>query len=138
MTRQALVVCPAVLATALLLHGVAKGAVVRFHFVPADGSNQLVLQPGPSGAAGEWRPWAGSSRREPYSGNLRPNQLVTFNHPYTCRQVVVPLAMPGDVPQIQHVRDRVVFNYGSYTITVQFLADGSADVIYNSGFFRDL
>jgi hypothetical protein len=29
--------------------------------------------------------------------------------------------------------NRVVYNYGSYTVEVQFLPDGSANVVYNSG-----
>jgi hypothetical protein len=31
---------------------------------------------------------------------------------------------------------RVIYNYGSDTVEVHFLPDGSVDVIYNSGLFR--
>jgi hypothetical protein len=37
---------------------------------------------------------------------------------------------------MEHVRDRVIYNYSGYTITAQFFPDGSADVVYDSGLFR--
>jgi hypothetical protein len=59
-----------------------------------------------------------------------------LTHPCTGQAVSVPLALPCDTPVIQHVRNSTVYNYGSYTVEVRFLADGSVDVIYNSGLLR--
>ena len=50
--------------------------------------------------------------------------------------VTVPVALPQGTPNIEYLARRVVYNYGSYTVSVLFLADGSVDVIYNSGFAR--
>jgi hypothetical protein len=133
--------CPwsAVLATLLTAAGgTARAHVVRFHYMPAVLCGQVAFAGGPGEVPAEWQPFLGSPRREPYHGCLRPTQLVTFRHPCNGGLVTVPLALPDDLPRIEHVRDRIVFNYGSYTVSVQFLPDGSVDVIYNSGFFRSL
>jgi hypothetical protein len=61
---------------------------------------------------------------------------VKFKHLCTGQAVTVPLALPVGTPVIQHVRQRIVYNYGSYTVEVRFLPDGSVDVIYNSGLLR--
>jgi hypothetical protein len=50
--------------------------------------------------------------------------------------VTVPLCLPEGTPRVEHVRDRIVYNYGSYTVEVRFLPDGSVDVLYSSGLFR--
>jgi hypothetical protein len=52
--------------------------------------------------------------------------------------VVVPLALPCGTPVIEHVWRRTVYNYGSYTVEVRFLPDGSVDVMYDSGLLRAL
>jgi hypothetical protein len=62
--------------------------------------------------------------------------MVTFCHPYTHSNVAVPLALPEGTPNILHGPDRITFNYGSYAVRVRFLADGSVDVVYDSGFLR--
>jgi hypothetical protein len=46
------------------------------------------------------------------------------------------LALPDGTPVIEHVRQRIVYNYGSYTVEVRFLPEGAVDVIYNSGLLR--
>jgi hypothetical protein len=63
---------------------------------------------------------------------------VTFGHPCTGQTVVVPLALPDSTPQMEYRPNRVIYNYGSYTVEVHFLANGLVDVIYNSGLFRAL
>ena len=125
-------------AAALLLASdrLATAARVRYHYVPTDGCDTTTLTPGGAGsAAGERVNWFGSVRQA-YDCPPRPTCRVAFRHPYTGRTVTVPLAMPGGTPRIEHVRNRIVFNYGSDTIEVRFLPDGSLDVIYNSGLLR--
>jgi hypothetical protein len=46
------------------------------------------------------------------------------------------LALPEGTPVIMHVWQGIVYDYGSYTVEVRFLSDGSVDVIYNSGLLR--
>lgn len=122
----------AVAALLLVSGGVAPAARVRYHFMPADGSGNTVLKPGP---AGERVSWFGPAR-EAVPPPPRPTCQVTFLHPYTGRTVTVPLALPLSTPRIEHVRNRIVFNYGSDTVEVRFLPDGSVDVIYNTGLLR--
>jgi hypothetical protein len=68
----------------------------------------------------------------------RPNQVVSFRHPATGTSVSVPVAFPLATPRVEYRAAQVVYNYGSYTITIRFLADGSVDVVYSSGPFRPL
>jgi hypothetical protein len=122
------------LAAGGLLFGAPRAALaerVRFHYVPAGGA---VLQPtGP----GERLSYFGAPL-EPFTKSMRATALVTFRHAYTGGPVTVPLALPDETPRIEYVANRVVYNYGSYTVTTVFLPDGAVDVIYDSGFLRPL
>ena len=122
-----------VLAMGLAGHGAA--AQVRFHYVPVDAAGNTSLQPLRSRGVGERVRWLGA-QREPYNNQPRPTHILTFQHPYTQRPITVPLSFPAGTPRIEHVRDRIIYNYGSYTVQARFLADGSVDVIYDSGLFR--
>jgi hypothetical protein len=77
----------------------------------------------------------GCTQHYPYPTATCP---LVFTHPCTGEQVRVPVALPAGTPRIEHVWHRIVFNYGSYTLEVRFLPDGSVDVIYNSGLLRAL
>jgi hypothetical protein len=112
---------------------------VRFRFVPTDaGGNMTQVAAGPNGAVGERLTGLGL-RPQPFERSFRANQLVTFRHPYSGRNVTLPLTLPLDsTPRLEHRRDGVVFNYGMYAVEVRFFADGSAEVVYNSGFLRPL
>jgi hypothetical protein len=109
----------------------AWAARVRYHFVPGDGPNAACLKPD---CAGSETVTAFGSSGGP--APRRPNTQATFTHPYTGRPVTVPLALPPDTPRIEHRFNRVIYNYGSYTVEVVFLTDGTVDVVYNSGLFR--
>ena len=111
---------------------------VRFRFIPVDPCGTMSQVPaGPNGALGEqltgfgWRP-------QPFNRALRPNQMVTFRHPFNGRNVTVPLTLPAGAPRLEHQSDRIVYNYGSYVVEARFLPDGSVETIYNSGFLRPL
>jgi hypothetical protein len=111
---------------------------MRFHYLPVDAWGNTSLQPaGPGGAAGEYATWFGLVR-QPCNQQPRPNHLVTFRHPYTGRNVTVPLTLPEGTPRLEYRTDRVIYNYGSYTVEARFLPDGGVAVIYNSGLFRGL
>src|SRR5260370_21714949 len=112
----------------------APAAQIRFHYVPIDACGNTSLKPnGPCGGVGERVRWLGAVR-EPFNNQPRPTHLATYRHPYTCRTVTVPLAFPEGTPRLEYVRDRILYNYGSFTVEAQFLPDGSADVVYNYGF----
>jgi hypothetical protein len=139
MNRRTAWIGLAALAAGLAACGTAHAAVARFHYVPPpNGGNVLVPTLSPCGTSGEKFSWFGSVR-QPCCTPPRPTCTVTFPHPCTGRCVVVPLALPRGTPIIEHRgASRVIYNYGSYTVEIQFLGDGSVDVIYNSGFLRDL
>ena len=127
---------------AVLLVGVAPSVAVaeqvRYHFVPADASGAMTqVSAGPEGTLGELKRGLGA-RALPYPYGVRANQMVTFRHPYTGRNVTVPIRMPESPPRLEHRADRIVYNYGDYTIEARFLRDGSVDVVYNSGLLRPL
>jgi hypothetical protein len=111
---------------------------VRFHFVPIDACGKMSQVPiGPEGALGELRRGLGVVPR-PYRCVVRPNQMVTFRHPYTGCNVTVPMRLPADPPRMEHRSDRIVYNYGDYVVEARFFRDGSVDVVYNSGLLRPL
>ena len=114
-----------VFVTVLGTAGTAAAARVRFHYGPGE----------IGGTPGERISWFGAPR-EPVPGVPGPMVPVTFQHPFTHAPVTVPLALPPWTPTIEHVRNRIVYNYGSYAVEVRFLPDGSVDVIYNSGLLR--
>ncbi len=92
---------------------------------------------GPDGALGELRTgFRGTAK--PYAANFQPNRMVTFRHPYTSRNVVVPMKLPDSTPRVEHISDRIRLNYGSYYVEARFLPEGGVDVIYNSGLLRSL
>jgi hypothetical protein len=68
----------------------------------------------------------------------RPTVMMTYRHPSTGQTINVPLRLPEGTPTVYHRRDRIVYNYSGYTVQVVFVADGSVDVVYNSGFLRGL
>jgi hypothetical protein len=125
--------------TALLLATAGKAGAerARFHYAPTGPGGALQLQPAADGAPGERAGSFGKAR-----GSMceppRPTCCVRFKHLCTGQDVTVPLALPCDTPVIQHVRQRIVYNYGSYTVEVRFLPDGCVDVIYNSGLLRGI
>jgi hypothetical protein len=116
----------------------AAAEQVRYHFVPADACGAMTQVPaGPEGTIGELKRGLGVlALPHPYA--VRPNQMVTFRHPYTGRNVTVPLRLPDGPPRLEHRSDRIVYNYGDYTVEARFLRDGSVDVVYNSGLLRPL
>jgi hypothetical protein len=111
---------------------------VRFRFVPTDACGTTTQVPaGPNGALGEQLTGFGM-RPQPYSRTFRPNQLVTFRHPYNGRNITVPLTLPQGAPRLEYRSDRIVYDYGSYVVEARFFADGSVETVYNSGFLRPL
>lgn len=122
----------------LLTAGPAAAARVRFHYVPVDDQGTLAPQSGgPTAAPAERLTWRGAW--EPWScAPPHPTCLLTYRHPCTGQAVTVPLALPEGTPTIEYRRNRVVYNYGSYTVEVHFLPSGGVDVIYNSGLLRAL
>ena len=101
----------------------AEAGVRRYHFVP-DSPYSVSLKPVPVAVYGVPAP------------PPRPTCQITYKHIYTGRLVTVPLQLPDDTPRIEHRFNRVIYNYGSDTVSVIFLPDGSVDVVYNSGFLR--
>ena len=116
----------------------AAAELVRFRFVPVDACGTTGQVPvGPEGAMGELKRGLGV-RPLPYTQVVRPNQMVTFRHPFTGRNVTVPLRLPRDTPRMEHLSDRIVYNYGDYIVEARFSPDGAVDVVYNSGLLRPL
>jgi hypothetical protein len=111
---------------------------VRYHFAATDVCGNTAQTPaGKCNAIGERASYLGLGN-SPYNGAIRPNYMVTFRNPVTKGTVTVPLALPEGTPQMQYRANRAIFNYGTYQVEVHFLADGSVDVIYDSGPFRKL
>ena len=114
----------------------ANAAWLRFHYVPMEGTSKLVLKPNEfSGAPGEVISLSG---RRPWSQPPRITCTMAFYHAYSGRTITVPLALPEGTPNIEHRQNRVIYNYGSYSVQIHFLSDASVDVLYNSGLLREV
>jgi hypothetical protein len=113
---------------------VARAAIARFHYVP-NGPNGALTHAAAEPGAGE-RISVYGVRPDPYVP--RPTVMIAYRHPSTGQTLNVPLALPLGTPHIYHRGNRIVYDYSGYTVQVVFLADGSVDVVYNSGLFRGL
>jgi hypothetical protein len=122
------------LAALLVGAGLADAAVARYHYVP-NGPNRAMTYTPSAPDSGEWWSILGS---RPDANPPRPTVMMTYSHPVSGMTVAVPLALPPGTPTIYHRSNRIIYNYSGYTVQVQFLPDGSIDVIYNSGFLRGL
>src|SRR5262245_3090926 len=83
--RHGLVAAAVLAAWLSLANGVSQADFVRFHFAPQEICNPTPA--GPFAYVGEWQPWRGSLRKEPYRCEFRPNQFVTIRHAYTGQNV---------------------------------------------------
>jgi hypothetical protein len=110
-------------------------ARLRYHYSAVDERGTTMLRPINQGSPGERLTW--SLRWEPYNcPPPRATRMVTFRHPCTDKPLVLPLHLPVDPPRMEYRTNAVIYNYGTDTIQVHFLADGTADVIYTSGLLR--
>jgi hypothetical protein len=129
--RSILFLLAATAAVILFLTSQTDAARIRYHYVPTGtgtGEDAGVAQSG-AGERLTWRmDWQSCDQPAP-----RATHLVTFCHPISGKLLTLPLGLPEGTPQMLHSRNRVTYDYGSYTVEVHFLSDGSADVIYNSG-----
>ena len=108
----------------------AMAARLRYHYLAGPGEGTVVA----SMTGGQrlfLRGWEAYNCPPP-----RATCTVTFKHPCTGKCLALPLGLPDSTPQMEYRTNRVIYNYGSYTVEVHFLTDGSADVIYNSGLLR--
>jgi hypothetical protein len=125
---------------ALVIFGLCPGEAAagrtRFHYAPIDASGITSLKVDPTtGATGE-RISRFGTLVEPVSVAPRPTVQIIYRHPLTGQNVTVPLRLPPDTPVLEYRSNRVIYNYGSETVEVHFLADGSVDVLYTTGLFR--
>src|SRR5436305_421823 len=96
----------------------ADAARVRYRYAAEAGGNGCLKAP----AAGQRLTLSGWQAYE--CPPPRATMLVTFRHPCTGQPVTVPLALPDATPRMEYTRDRSIYNYGSDTVEVRFLADG--------------
>jgi hypothetical protein len=114
---------------------IAHAARLRYHYSAVDERGTTNLRPINQGAPGERLTW--SLRWEPYNcPPPRATRMVTFRHPCTGKPLVLPLRLPADPPRMEYRTNAVIYNYGTDTVQVHFLTDGTADVIYSSGLLR--
>jgi hypothetical protein len=120
--------------------GPARAEVLRFHYSAAQicGNGHTSLKVAPDGATGEYKTWSLSPVTKSYYCPPKATHMVTFRHPHTCQNVTVPLAFPQGTPRLAYQTNAVSFQYTGYVVRVDFLPDGSVDVVYNSGLFRPI
>lgn len=128
-----------VLIGTLSLPALASAEQVRFRYVPIDACGRTQQVPvGPDGAIGEKITGIGLIPK-PFRENFRPTHMVTFRHPYTGRNVTVPMTLPLERPHPLETRpDRIIYHYGEYRIEVRFFGDGAIETFYNAGFLRQV
>jgi hypothetical protein len=128
----------AAVALPLLTQCTAYAERVRFCFPEAAICAGTVNAPGVAGGAAGERIGPFGRVRGPVTCRLRPTHVVAYRHPFSGRTVNVSLALPDSTPRVEHRGRRVVYNYGSYTVEVEFLADGGVATYYDSGPGRPL
>lgn len=128
------VVLPAVLVVLALAACPASAARVRYRYVAPKGSGTGPVEAVPCGSGERLTVFGGVSG--PAGPPPKPTCRVTYRHPSTGQLLTVPLALPDATPRIEHRFGRLIYNYGSDTVELLFQADGSVDVIYNTGLFR--
>jgi hypothetical protein len=125
----------AAIVVALAAAASAEAARLRYHYAALDERGTTILRPVNQGSPGERMTW--SLRWEPYnSPPPRATSMVTFRHSSTGRNLILPLHLPRDTPLMEYRTNRTIYNYGTDTVEVHFLPDGTADVIYTSGVRR--
>jgi hypothetical protein len=128
---------PAAVALALAVFAArADAGRCRYHYLPSDGPRGACLKPDLAAPTGGERITLLGTRREPAPPPPPPTVSMTYRHPCSGRSVTVPLCLPPDTPRIEYRYNRIIYNYGSETVEVVFLTDGSVDVVYNSGLLR--
>jgi hypothetical protein len=140
MNKSRWILAPVLAVVATLYTGTrGRAAELRYHYVPVDaaGNSKVtpVVQPGGGASPGERVRFLGLIR-EPAVTQPRPTHLVTFRHSYTGHNITVPLTLQPGTPRMAINRESVSYNYGSEKVEVQFLKDGSVDVVYSSGLLR--
>lgn len=137
--RQLLVPALALLGLSAMA-ATTSAEVVRFHYTPAQvcGYVSTSLKVGADGSTGQWSSFLLSPRKDAYYCQPKATHMVTFRHPTTNQNVTVPIAFPLGTPQVVIQSTAIVYTFTQYTIRVEFLTDGSVDVVYNSGIFRPL
>jgi hypothetical protein len=115
----------------------ARAEVVRYRYVAKDPAGNAVLVAGPNGAPGSRSAFLGGPA-EPFSRVPAPTHMVTFLHPVSKHNIIVPMTFPQGTPRIEHRGDRVIYNWGSYQVHARFLPDGSVETLYNSGVLRPI
>ena len=116
----------------------ASAEQVRYRYVPIDACGTMAPAPiGPEGTIGELKRGLGA-RPLPYPYALKPNQMVTFRHPFNGRNATVPMRLPNEKARMEHHSDRIVYNFSDFTVEVRFLPDGAVEIVYNSGLLRPL
>jgi hypothetical protein len=127
--------CLAAAVVILAAAGSAEAARLRYHYGPADDHGTMILRPVNGGFPGERLTLM--LRWEPYNcPPPRATRLVTFCHSCTKRNIIIPLGLPLDTPIMEYRANRTIYNYGTHTVEIHFLADGTVDVIFTSGAFR--
>lgn len=115
--------------------GTARAARLRYHYVPAGDNAVMTLAPSTFGTPGVRVTLRGScadSRQPPLATCVK-----TFQHPCTGQTINVPLNLPGN-PKIYYRTNVVLYDYTGDFVEVRFLPDGSVDVSYSTGLFRDI
>ena len=115
--------------------GTAEAARVRYHYVPAGDNCAMQLAPSTYGTPGVRVTLLGSGpdNRQPPAATC----VKTYRHPCTGQTVNVPLNLPGN-PSVYYRTNGVLYDYTGDFVEVRFLPDGSVDVIYSSGFLREI
>jgi hypothetical protein len=118
---------------AFLLLAITKSASaqdIHYHYVRPNGSSLAAFSPRPSYAFIRGRVYYFSPL--PQLDPPPPNTWLQFRHPFTHSYVTVPVNLPNGIPRIENHHDRVLYNYGDYSVVIHFVRDGSVDVSYKS------
>jgi hypothetical protein len=113
--------------------GAASAEQIRILYCPQDSGPTTVMKAADPGKPTGVRVSGFGLRREPYYCLPKSNCLRTFCHTCTKQNVTLPLYLPAATPRVAHTWRGISYQYTGFAVNVNFLQDGSVEVVYDNG-----
>jgi hypothetical protein len=113
----------------------APAEQIRIRYWPQNSGASTVMKPADAGQPTGVKVSRFGLRTEPYYCLPKANCLKTFCHKCTGQNVTLPIYLPAATPRIAHTWSGISYQYTNFAVNVNFLQDGSVEVVYADGPF---